>query len=477
MSRDQRIARLLRAVTELSQEEFAQAVDLPIGLISQVEACRVEPRRSHLQDMARKGMGITLSDAEEVLHHLEVLRAYRSRQEQGTGEVLPGMVERLKEALSTVYYRLLALPGPDAVPQPEDRLNAEDLLRRLKDCSKEIRVSLVRVAEEFQNWALCERVCDESIREAERSVEEAAAWAQLAQEIAERVSAPEGLRSRIQGYAGMHAASVMRLAGDQKGAEKAFAKAERLWLAGSDPDGLLDPGRWLDLKASLRRDQRRFEEALALLDEAARVSSRVPGKILLDKGLTLEAMGKYEDAVEALLMATALLDDQVEPRLRDALYINAANNFCHLGKHRSAAALVQKIQPRVAERGDEIDLIRILWLQGRIEAGLGRTDEALRLLVEARERFAAEKMHYDVALALLEEAVLLLGQGRSAEVKVLAQELTVVLERQGVHREALAALRLFQEAAQREGATAELARDVLRYLFRARHDQGLRFGG
>ena len=50
-----------------------------------------------------------------------------------------------------------------------------------------------------------------------------------------------------------------------------------------------------------------------------------------------------------------------------------------------------------------------------------------------------------------------------------------VFESKGVHREALAALRLFQEAAEREEATADLARRVLGYLFRARHDQGLRF--
>lgn len=475
MSRDQRIARLLRAVTELSQEEFAQAVDLPPSLVSQIEACRIEPRRSHLQIMARKGAGITLSDAEEVLHHLETARDYRIRQEQGTTEVLPGMVERLKEALSTVYDRLLALPGPDIVPQSEDRLEAEDLLRRLKNTSKEIRVSLVRVAEEFQGWALCERVCDESIREAERDLEEAAAWAQLAQEIAERAPVPEGLRSRIQGYAGLHVANALRAGGDPEGAERSFAEAERLWLAGSDPDALLDPGRRFDLKASLRRDQRRFEEALALLDEAVKVS-RAPGRILVNKGFTLEVMGEYERAADALHLA-ALLEDEGEPRLRDLLYIDLASHYCHLEKPQSAAELIKKILPRVAERGDEVDLIRILWLQGRIEAGLGRTDEALRLLAEARERFAAETRLYDVALTLLEEAILLLDQGRTAEVQVLAQGLAVVFEGPGIHREALAALRLFHEAAQREGASAELARDVLRYLFRARHDPGLRFGG
>jgi hypothetical protein len=39
----------------------------------------------------------------------------------------------------------------------------------------------------------------------------------------------------------------------------------------------------------------------------------------------------------------------------------------------------------------------------------------------------------------------------------------------------MAALRLFQEAAERETATTELARRVLGFLYRARYDQGLRF--
>jgi hypothetical protein len=84
-------------------------------------------------------------------------------------------------------------------------------------------------------------------------------------------------------------------------------------------------------------------------------------------------------------------------------------------------------------------------------------------------------MSYDVALAMLEEAVLLLEESRIAESRALARSLVELFESKGVHREALAALRLFQEAAERDEATAELARRVLGYLFRARYDQGLRF--
>jgi prolyl-tRNA synthetase len=117
----------------------------------------------------------------------------------------------------------------------------------------------------------------------------------------------------------------------------------------------------------------------------------------------------------------------------------------------------------------------VVWLRGRIQAGLGRSREAQVLLAQARQGFDQRNMSWDVALALLEEAVLLLEEGRAAEVKVLAKELTTVFESKGVHREALAALRLFKEAAEHEAATAELARRVLGYLFRARHDEGLRF--
>ena len=130
---------------------------------------------------------------------------------------------------------------------------------------------------------------------------------------------------------------------------------------------------------------------------------------------------------------------------------------------------------RAGERDDEIRLLRGIWLEGRIAAGEGRSEEARSWLERARRGFAARGMSYDVALALLEEAALLLEEGKTAEARTLAGKLTEVFNGKGVQREALAALRLFHEAAEREEATAELARRVLSFLFRARYDQGLRF--
>jgi hypothetical protein len=55
--------------------------------------------------------------------------------------------------------------------------------------------------------------------------------------------------------------------------------------------------------------------------------------------------------------------------------------------------------------------------------------------------------------------------------------MVAAFEAQGVHREALAAVRLFQEAADRERAGVELVRRLADFLRRARHDAELQFSG
>ncbi|MFL6194281.1 MAG: hypothetical protein ACJ75H_08925 [Thermoanaerobaculia bacterium] len=355
-----------------------------------------------------------------------------------------------------------------------DRQRAGALFRHLEALPQAARLAVVEVAGEYQSWALCERVCEASEREASRDLERAASWAHLAERIAERVQGAEEWRNRLRGYAAAHAANVLRVAGDLGAADVAMEEAKRLWKAGSDPAAVLDPGRLPDLEASLRRSQRRFPEALALLEDAATVG-RTPERALLKMGYTLQVMGEYEQAVETLLRAAPLVLQRGDPRLESILSGNLALAYCHLGRFEEAALLATQVRVAALESGDEIEALRMTWTQGRIAAGLGRSKEALSLLAEARREFQARRMDYDVTLAVLEESALLLDEGKAAEVKILAGELAALFEAKGVHQEALAALRLFQQAVEKEHATAELARRVLHYLFRARHDPDLRF--
>lgn len=383
----------------------------------------------------------------------------------------------LRDGLTEGLRRARSKPAP-GYPQPADlaahRFRAGEQLERLKALPADQRVEVLRQAPEFQTWALCEKACEESTRQAARDVEEALRWAKLAHEIAGLVEGPEGWRRRLQGYALGHVANAVRVAGDLVDADALIAEAKLQWEAGEDPESVLDPGRLLDLEACLRRDQRRFDEAVTLLDQAEKVS-RSPEKAMLNKGFTLEVMGEYGRAVETLQQAAPLVENQADRRLKYVLRLNLANNFCHLGRFKEAADLVRRAHTQVADIGNTIDLIRILWLEGRIAAGLDKPLEALRFLTEARRRFAASGMSYDVALVLLEEAIVLLSQCRIAEVKALAQELIGCFQSKGVHREAQAALKLFVEAAASEMATIELTRNLVSYLHRARHDQNLHF--
>jgi hypothetical protein len=66
-----------------------------------------------------------------------------------------------------------------------------------------------------------------------------------------------------------------------------------------------------------------------------------------------------------------------------------------------------------------------------------------------------------------------LKEGRTADVQRLAGEMVAIFAAKDVHREATAALLLFQEAARREEVSAGLIRELALYLEAARVDPRL----
>jgi tetratricopeptide (TPR) repeat protein len=407
------------------------------------------------------------------------------------GDVSPEEIDVLElgvlessEQVRGVYRQLIsrahAVPPLDGYPAPEHVETIRWIARRqlqglaaLKEPDE--RLAVVRLVRDHQNWGLMEIAAEESARAASRSLEESASWARLAVEIAERVRAPEWWQSRVRGYAGGFPSNFLRVKGDLEAASVALEEPKRLWREGADPDGVLDPGRLLSLEASLRRAQRQFGKTLALLDEAWPISHH-PARLLIKKAFTQEVMGKYEPAVATLREAAPLVKQERDARLSYMLHYNLAANYAHLGRFAEAIPLLKEVREIVTERRDENEIPRLAGIQARIAAGLGRPEEAISLLETAAGQFAARGMWYDVIIALLELAALLLKEGRRAEVRALTPRLAEVFKSKKVHREALAALRLFLDAAEADTADEGLARRVLSFLYRARHDKGLKFG-
>src|SRR5690606_24985204 len=139
---------------------------------------------------------------------------------------------------------------------------------QIRDLPADQQWAVIHVGRSFQTWALVERLCEESVAQASKNLERAAGLASLARETAERVRGPEGWRDRVRGYAIAFEANVLRVSGELKAAQAGMEDAKRLWRSGEDADGVLDPGRVLELEASLCRALRRFEDAIDLLERA-----------------------------------------------------------------------------------------------------------------------------------------------------------------------------------------------------------------
>jgi tetratricopeptide (TPR) repeat protein len=312
---------------------------------------------------------------------------------------------------------------------------------------------------------LVERLCHESERAAADSAREALELADLALSIAGRVDGGERWSRRLQGYAWAHVGNARRVGNDHAGADAAFAKASELWRSGQDQEpGLLQEWRMLSMEASLRRAERRFGDALELLGRARVCTSGDPeahAVILLNRGFVCDVMGDIEGALAALSEAAIYVEQTGDCRLLFALRFETAKALCNLERHTEASALLPEVRELAGRLGNDLDLVRVEWLGSRIATGTGKTEEAIAILEEVRKRFAGQGLPFDAALASLELAVLYLKAGRMGEVKELARELTEVFRAQGIAREALAALTLFSEAAQRETATVELVRRVI----------------
>ncbi|MDP9119963.1 MAG: hypothetical protein M3O15_01105 [Acidobacteriota bacterium] len=176
-----------------------------------------------------------------------------------------------------------------------------------------------------------------------------------------------------------------------------------------------------------------------------------------------------------LLEAEPLIDSRREPRLAFGLRFNLVADLCLLGKAAEAEPHLPAVEVLAERLGEPLDLTRCLWLRGQVHAGLGRLAEALTAFNQVRRSFREHRLAYDYALVSLNLSLLLLEQKRTAEVAAVAAEMLWIFKAQAVHREALAALRVFCEAAKRQAASVELARRIGRYLRRSQLDPELRF--
>ncbi len=411
-----------------------------------------------------------------------VMRKARSRLGQGLAEV--SVLEVLPLAVAAVDLILdpmaVAPSVERAEPLPSDRDAAELLWERLRRWPERQRSVLIEQVEEFRHWGVVEHLVAASLHLAPNHPQEALGWAKQAARLADLVPGSEAWRQRLQGYAGIALINACRVCSDLPASRAAQARAVPLWAAGEpgDPGLLLNPALLPCIEAALHRDDREWPQALGKVAAAlALANGEMRGKILLTKASIHNALDEPEAATAANLEAAALIDAESEPRLLWGASYNLVTDLLHLGRVEEASRRLPEVQALAERLGGELDAVRVTWMTAKIDDGLGNLEAARAGFERARSAFLETSLSYDCALVSLDLCLVLLKQGDTKTVRTIAVEMGSIFQSQQVHPAALAALRIFCEAARREAATVELTRQVARFLHRAQGDPELKFEG
>ena len=290
--------------------------------------------------------------------------------------------------------------------------------------------------------------------------------ASFAVSLAERME-PQGQSSEqiadLQARAWAELGNARRVAGELADAEADLGRAlDRADRGTGDRSLLAD---LMDLSASLFVDQRRFPEALRLLDgveglHRAAGDLHAAGRALVSKGTATGHALDHEAAIGLLVEALRLLDAQREPRLVLMAIHNLLMFLVEVGRSAEAARLFAQSRSLYRTYAVGLDRLRAGWLEGRIAAGQGDDASAETAFKEVRSGFVDAAMPYDAALVSLELAAVWLRRGRAAEIQGLVDEMLAIFQARRIRREAIGALLVLREACERQGATAALLQAV-----------------
>lgn len=381
-------------------------------------------------------------------------------------------LSRLVQILSALLGRLVALGSRELHRAEQDfreliLLPAAERIRRID-----------RARSRFRSPALVRRLLEESRRYSSSQPAASFHLADLAERVANRNPGMEGYFD-LYALAKVQKANACRVGDDRRRAQELFAFARQVM----DDHGVTSPevvARVDELTASLRKDQRRFQEAERLLKRAALLFGLIraeedAARALIILGDTYSAAGSPEKAIDATRSALALLGPGADVRLLVAGHYNLALQLVEAGRFAEASELLETDADLFARVPESWLQLRLVWLQADIAAGRGDLAAAERAYLEARDGFVAQGIGYDAAIVSLDLAVLYLRQERTPDVRRLAEEMLAVFQMQEVHREALAALALFQDAVRQDRMSLEGALQVAAALREARTEPSLRF--
>lgn len=378
-------------------------------------------------------------------------------------------------------FHLLPAVIANQVPREErEQRGAARDLEELLALSHEERVRKVeRARNRFRSPALVRLLVAESRKRVQADAGEAFHLARLGRLVAHCNPQMPGAFDLIA-LATAQMANSCRAGGDLRQAEEHFGHVRYVVIHhGVTDTEILARADYLE--GSLRMDQRLFSQGEELLTRAAtlyRLSGDLleTSRVLVTLGNLYCFRGDLPLAIEATTAALKGMQGQSDPRLYLCARYNLTRFLTEDGQFETAAEMLSVDEDLYREFPEPWTQLRLTWLRGKIAAGRGESDTAEKAFLAARDGFLAAGHGYDAAMVAIEDLTLLyLREGRTADVKRLAEEILPIFQSQDVHREALAALRLFQEAARQEQLTVQVVQEYVKYLRDARTDPSIPF--
>ena len=364
------------------------------------------------------------------LHALASGELSREAARAAVAHLLRGCGDCRSEAADLWHLRQSpAAPPEDAYDAAFDRLSAA-LGGRKAEAEVDVEALLQRA------WGLRHDDPEEMRR-----------TARLAVITASGLSSQTDLLSRAWAVYG----NACRIAGDLTEAQQALDRAAEILGPGAgNPE---DRARLYELQASLESARGNDELALAAVDAAyalyqERGDRHMAGRALITKGLYTGWAGRSRDAFRITQRGLDMVDEAREPELVLAAIHNQIWFLVESGRLREARSLLGAHRDELAT--DEAQRLDLLWLEGRILAGLRNERRALADLEAAEQGFAAAGRRSQAASVKLDQAAIHLRLGDAARALSLvraAEEAFLQIEAPQSTHMALAFLR--QRLAQR----------------------------
>lgn len=307
------------------------------------------------------------------------------------------------------------------------------------------------------------------------------AVAELAIHLAENLNVERHGAKRVADFrcrALIELGNAYRVADRLVEASRTLDEAHEVFLQGSG-EALLQ-ARLFDVKASLAADRRHFDFACEALDTVYAIHWKLgdrpaAGRALISKGIYTGYNNKPEEAIRLLRRGLGLIDRELHPDLVFMAVHAQVYFLLEAGRPKEARALLWRRPIPSDVVGGRVTVLKMRWLEAKIDAALGPAHRAEEEYLEVRRGFEEAGLPYSAALAGLELVTFWMEQNRTAEARVLVAGLVEMFQVLQIHREALAGLLLLHKALE-EGVRAQaILKEVMEFLRHSEADPALTF--